>query len=327
MAIPKLSDLRTWDGTQFTNDDIDYNSQTIVNWLSNGAADLVTNSITATNGFNAQNAKITNVLPATTGTDAVNYDQVQSLLNENNVFYPFTVASGKVSSTGYSNFIQKDSNTQVTVLAGNTNADLVVVQSDGTIETLTDNVVLEIGTDDDTYYIIKEKEETPIVTSGAVTIGLTFPSAPTNGDYFINISAVPFIGYLYASVGGWGEQSFALIGKVTVSSGTATVYPVQLNQNGYHINTYTKNKYDYANPIAKSNDITYTAETSGLLYNVVNNNTANSSLTLDGQVYYAAYYTALNVQNGFFIPISRGQTYLFTNSIERKFIPQIINIY
>lgn len=230
MSVPKLSDLRTWDGTQFTNDDYDYNSETIVNWLANGNADLVVNSVTANNGLDVQDARITSVAPATSGTDAVNLDQVTSLLTTSNPYQPFSIASGKVNATGYAAYLQKDSDTQLTILAGNTNPDLVVVQSDGTIETLTDDVVLTISVSDGTYTIVKEKGEAPVLTSGTVSEGIVFPSAPSDGDYFLLTSVKPYAGYKYASVGGWGAQEFVKMGVATVSSGTATLKTYNYNQ-------------------------------------------------------------------------------------------------
>lgn len=251
MAVPKISDLRTWDGTQFTNDDYDYNSQTIVNWLANKQADLEVNTVRAANGFDAANSKITNVAPATTGTDAVNLDQLNTISSVNNQYIPYTLASGKVNASGYANYLQKDSDTQLTILAGNTNPDLVVIQSDGTLETLTDDVVLTISVSNGTYTIVKEKDAAPILTASTVSSGVVFPSAPVNGDYFLLTSGRPYAGYKYASVGGWGEVTFVSMGTVTVATGTATLSMFQYNSPNYVngartvIDTYTSNTAKY----------------------------------------------------------------------------------
>lgn len=251
MAVPKISDLRTWNGTPFTNDDVDYNSQTIVSWLSDKTSDLDVNTIRAAGGFDASNSKITNVLPATAGTDAVNLDQLNSYSNTNNQYIPFTIANGKVNANGYANYLQKDSDTQLTILAGNTNPDLVIIQSDGTLETLTDNIVLTIPVSNGTYTIVKEKGETPVLSDSAVTTGIVFPVSASDGDYFLLTSGRPYQGYKYASVGGWGEIDFVSMGSATVASGVATLTTLNYNSPNYVngartvINTYTSDTIKY----------------------------------------------------------------------------------
>ena len=222
MAIPLITNLKLWVGTLFTKDDWDFNFKQIVSWLADGNADLVVNSVKATNGLDLDGATIKNVGAAQTGSEAVNLDQATTLLNRSSYYYPYTVASGKVDSSGNPAYIQKDSNTQVTVLAGNTNPDLVCISLDGTIESVTSNTVLTVPSANGTYNIIKEKEQPITITAGAVTSAKRYPTTPSIGDYYLNHSMSPFQGYKYTS-GGWEEVSFCLLGYVTVSSGTATV--------------------------------------------------------------------------------------------------------
>ena len=236
MALPSISDLHLWVGNLFTKDDWDFNFTKIVSWFSDGNADLVVNSIRSTNGIDLDGSQLTNVGTATSGSSAVNLDQAQTLLNRTSYYYPYSVASGKVDSEGNSAFLQKDSDTQVTVLAGNTNPDLVVIQSDGTVESLTSNYVLTVGTSDGTYNIVKEKEGSPVITTGAVTVGKVFPTSPNAGDYFLDNSIVPFVGYKYNAEGGWTNTPFCHLGYVTKTSGNAVISYFGYNNNLYNVN-------------------------------------------------------------------------------------------
>lgn len=237
MAVPSITALKMWVGTLFTKDDWDFNFSQIVEWLSGGSGDLVVNTIKTTNGLDMDGAQIINLGTATTGSQAINLDQALTLLNRTSYYYPFSVASGKVDSNGNAAFLQKDSDTQVTVLAGNVNPDLVCIQSDGTIESITANTVLTVPSTDGTYHIIKEKEQDISITSGSsgkVTIDKIFPGSQNIGDYFLDNSVVPFKGYKYTA-SGWEETPFCYLGYVTVESGTATVTTSNYNNNRYDV--------------------------------------------------------------------------------------------
>ena len=238
MALPSIADLKMWVGTLLTKDGWNYNFSQLVSWLADGTSDIVVNSIKSENGIDLDGSQISNLGAATTGSQAVTLDQATTLLNRTSFYYPFSVASGKVDNDGNSAYLQKDSDTQVTVLAGNVNPDLVCVQSDGTIESVTANTVLTVPVTDGTYHIIKEKEQSITLTSGSsnkVSIGKKFPSSQNTGDYFLDNSTVPFKGYKYG-LSGWEEQAFCYIGSVTVSSGTATVKTFGYNNNRYNVN-------------------------------------------------------------------------------------------
>lgn len=265
MAIPVITALKLWAGTLFTKDDWDFNFSQIVSWLGDGTSDLVVNTIKTTNGIDLDGANIINVGAATSGDQAVNLDQAQTLLNRSSYYYPFSVASGKVDSNGDAAYLQKDSETQVTVLAGNVNPDLVCVSSDATIETVTSNTILTVPNSDGTYHIIKEKEQPITITAGAsgkVTVGKTFPAIPNIGDYYCDNSTVPFKGYKYTT-SGWTETPFCWLGDVTVSSGVATIKQYQYNDNRYDLNVY--------------NAGSWVVSDSGVIFN----STSKGSYTLD----------------------------------------------
>ena len=131
MAVPIITALKLWAGTLFTKDDWDYNFSQIVSWLADGTSDIIVNSVKATNGIDMDGGQISNLGAATTGSQAITLDQANTILNRSSYYYPFSVASGKVDSNGDAAYLQKVSDSQLTVLAGNMNPDLVCVSSDG----------------------------------------------------------------------------------------------------------------------------------------------------------------------------------------------------
>lgn len=265
MAKPSISDLKMWVGNLFTKDDWDYNFSKITSWLSDGNGDLVVNSVQATNGLDMDGSQITNLAPATTGSQAVTLDQAETILNRTSYYYPFSIASGKIDGNGNSAYLEKNSDTQVTVLAGNVNPDLVVIQSDATVESITSNVVLTVGTADGTYNIIKEKGQSPVITTGKVTIGKVFPTSQSAGDYFLDNSIVPFVGYKYDAVEGWVNTPFCHLGYVTVSSSVATVTRFNYNNNLFDVNIQSLELVipDYSAGVAIASP--YTAPSSGVI--------------------------------------------------------------
>lgn len=254
MGLPSKNDLKFWQGVLFNKDDWDYNFSQLVSWLADGTSDLVVNSLKATNGIDLDGAQLSNLGAATSGSDAVTLDQANTLLNRSSYYYPFSVASGKIdTSTGKANYIQKDSDTQVTILAGNTNPDLTCILSDGTIETVTSNTVLTVQASDGRYHIIKEKESAISITassSGKVTINKVYPTAPNIGDYYLDNSTVPFKGFKYTS-NGWESTEFCYLGFVTVSSGVATVYTPNYNDNWFDFNV-SSNGWNIVNTVVAS---------------------------------------------------------------------------
>ena len=287
MALPTINDLKMWVGTLFTKDDWDYNFSHIVSWLADGTSDIVVNSVKATNGIDLDGAQIINVGAATSGSQAVNLDQATTLLNRTSYYYPFSVASGKVDSNGNAAYLQKDSDTQVTVLAGNVNPDLVCVQSDGTVESVTSNTVLTVPVTNGTYYIVKEKGQAITLTTGSannITVGKKFPSTQNTGDYFLNNAGVPFVGYKYG-ISGWEETPFCYLGFVTVSGGVATVTTFNYNDNRFDVNIKS---LDLCFPSYRYNDLSwvnngrYTAPADGWFCVNANYKEGGVGLYIDG---------------------------------------------
>lgn len=320
MAIPSISDLKTWVGTLLTKDDWDFNFNKIVSWLSDGNSDIVVGSVRAENGLDMAGSKITNVGAATTGSDAVSYDQAQTLLNRTSYFYPYSIASGKVDANGLPNYLQKDSDTQVTVLAGNTNPDLVVIQSDGTVESVTTNTVVNVPTTNGIYNIVKEKGNTPVITSGVITVGPDFPESQNAGDYYLNNGIKPFVGYKYDAVEGWVKTPFCHIGTVKVNSNVATVGTFNYNNNHYDLTAFNFAP-DYKKGISKSWNTDITAEQSGYVYAYSANTDSSSASTLyiNGTSFQISPIIGDNVgRDNLFMPVKKGDIYKATGGYSEK---------
>ena len=319
MALPSLNDLKFWVGTLFTKDDWDYNFSKIVSWFSDGTADLVVNSVKSANGIDLDGGQITNLGPATSGSQAVNLDQATTLLNRTSYYYPFSIASGKVDSNGNGAYLQKDSDTQVTVLAGNTNPDLVCIQSDGTVESVTSNTVLTVPATDGKYHIIKEKGQSITLTAGSsnqLSVGFKFPTSQSIGDYFLDISAVPFQGYKY-TVNGWENTPFCTLGYVTVSSGVASIFTRALNFNNYDVNNTSEARTmvtDWGLPdLTAGTAITsgWVAPKNGWINAQIGTQTGMTYTTLGiDNVITLGNYTDDSHEAYTFFPISAGQTFL-----------------
>lgn len=290
MAIPVITALKMWVGTLFTKDDWDFNFSQIVSWLSDGNSDLVVNTVKATNGLDLDGAQITNLGTATSGSQAVTLDQATTLLNRTSYYYPFSVASGKVDSNGNAAYLQKDSDTQVTVLGGNVNPDLVCISSDGTVESVTSNTVLTVPATNGTYYIVKEKGQSITITTGSankITIDKKFPSSQNTGDYFLDNSIVPFKGYKYG-ISGWEETPFCYLGYVTVSSGVATVKTFIYNDNYFDVNRQNLDMLmpDYSAGVSFSSGTVCPVNAIGYVVTAEGNNTSKY-IRVDGV--YTAY--------------------------------------
>lgn len=300
MAIPVITALKMWVGTLFTKDDWDFNFSQIVSWLSDGNSDLVVNTVKATNGLDLDGAQIMNLGTATSGSQAVTLDQATTLLNRTSYFYPFSVASGKVDSNGNAAYLQKDSDTQVTVLGGNVNPDLVCISSDGTVESVTSNTVLTVPATDGTYYIVKEKGQSITITTGSankVTIDKKFPSSQNTGDYFLDNSSVPFKGYKYG-ISGWEETPFCYLGYVTVSSGVATVTTFIYNNNYFDVNKQSLYMLapDYSAGVSKSSGATAPAAGWAIAVGVPSENV---TIRINGVIVATATYLASEWNNAY----------------------------
>lgn len=188
------------------------------------------------NGSVTENFEIAD---ATTNNHAVNkqqFDAYQTNLESTlykDLYVPYAVSSGKQDANGFASFIQKDSDSQITILAGSSNPDLVMCYPDGEIEQVASDTVISSGlTADNTYFIIKEKGSSISVITTNITEDAKQPSAPNTGDYWLNIGVKPYKPYKYdGSV--WVETQFVKLGEATKASGTLAT-PISYAFNGMY---------------------------------------------------------------------------------------------
>lgn len=150
---------------------------------------------------------------------------------------PYSVNSGKQDSNGYAAFIQRDSDTQITILAGGSNPDLVISYPDGTYETITSDIVISSGlSNNGNYIIVKEKgNNTPILVTGTniITESIAPASGGNDGDYWLNIGVRPLQPTKKVS-GSWTSTQFVKLGEITKTNGVIAT-PISYAYNGFCI--------------------------------------------------------------------------------------------
>lgn len=145
------------------------------------------------------------------------------------------------------------------------------------------------------------------------------------GDIWFNTSVEPFNCIKYD---GTSDIEFLdmPLGKVTIANSAITaIETFPFNQNGYNvnINSFTNKKYDYANRVSKSSDVTYTAESDGLLFCYSGDVNSTSGIYIQGALYLINGADNMGVYGGGALPVSKDQTYNFYSCTSCYFIPQV----
>jgi len=152
------------------------------------------------------------------------------------LYVPYSVASGKQNTDGHADFIQKNSNSQITILAGGSNPNLVICYPDGVTEQVSVDTVMSSGlTADNKYFMVKEKGSSIVVTTKNITEDIKQPQSPNTGDYWLNIGIRPYKPFKYDGLI-WVETQFVKLGEVIKTSGTLGI-PVSYAFNGYYKTT------------------------------------------------------------------------------------------
>jgi hypothetical protein len=136
------------------------------------------------------------------------------------LYVPYSVASGKQDTDGFANFILKNSNSQITILAGGSSPNLIICYPDGVIEQISVDTVIGSGlTADNKYFIVKEKGSSITIKTQSITEDIKQPQSPNTGDYWLNIGIRPYKPFKYdGSI--WIETQFVKLGEVTKTNGT-----------------------------------------------------------------------------------------------------------
>lgn len=149
---------------------------------------------------------------------------------------PFVVNNAKTDSNGYADFLQKDSNSQITILAGGSNPNLEMTAYDGSRVILISNII-KTGLSTDGIFVLicnLETSTVDIVLSSTVTEGTVPPSGGSDGDYYVDIN--PLITYKKVS-GVWTPYKFVKLGEFIRTAGVIGT-PVSYALNGIAISTF-----------------------------------------------------------------------------------------
>lgn len=237
MATPDRTDLIRWSGVKITNNDWDANFNQIADWLSDGNADLIVNTVKANSGFDANGGKITNVADGTASGDAVNYSQLLDTASAASAYTIYAVNSAARDANGNADFISKVSDTEIEF---DLSENISLTYCDGTRDSLsTLNNITGISADG-TYTIYFEKGSGAVAnaTTNVFTEDVTFPSAPSTGDVHLDLSASSYLQYIYTGVA-WEliTDKYNLrtkLGKMVKTGGTLGT-PVSLALNRLYI--------------------------------------------------------------------------------------------
>jgi len=300
MAIPKISDLKTYIGTLIDNTYWNFNFTKLVNWFSDGTADLSVNSITVSADSSFGNAKITNLGTPTASTDAASKGYVDNTAIPSGYLWGY-----KITDNGTTPHTDLDISAGVCQSATNTKAIITTSTLTKRASTAwsagTGNGMLDTGTfaASTTYYVFaiaKADGTSDILCS----LSSSNPLLPT------------------------GYTVYRLIGIFTTDGSTYITTIVFTSSVG------SLAKYDYANPISKVVSTSYTAECNGILYASGYNVNQITSVTISGITYMIHISSSQGSVAGGFIPIAKGQVYTFNgaafgagSTVYYYFIPQI----
>jgi hypothetical protein len=130
----------------------------------------------------------------------------------------FSVNQAKLNASGSADFLQKDSNTQITILAGASNPNLVLSYYDADFSAITSNIVASGLSTDGSFVLIYDYTTNSVLSilSSTISEGIISPTGGSNGDYYIQMN--PLITYQKIA-GVWTESKFVKLGEYTRTAG------------------------------------------------------------------------------------------------------------
>ena len=185
------------------------------------------------------------------------------------------------------------------------------------------------GYADGTYNVFVDLDGNTEVLNNTIDRQPKAPSGVLN-NIWLDTSSTPLKAKRYTSEG-WDDFLKIPLGYFVVENGTVTeVKTLRYNQNGYDVNSSSNFPMpDYKKGVSKSNEVEYTAETSGWLYAYYSGhfNSATASITIDGVSFNITmlYYlqTSCGSGAGMFIPVAKGSVYTGHGIGSFRFYPVI----
>lgn len=268
------------------------------------------------------------VADATNDSHAVNKGQVDDLSDAltakiNQTGIKFCVKSGYTTSGKGDLFSY--SVLSITPKIGGTYGNLIISDYKGMQSTITSASSFSMSGKVDGTYNIFVKSDGNIYTLKNTIYSQQARPAMTDGDVWLNTSVEPLSCIKYD---GTKDTEFldVPLGRIVISSGAITkLETFPFNQNGYNVNINTAKtyKYDYANAVTKSAGTTYTADTDGLLFTRHANTFDTILVTIDGFEMNLGWSSSQGSGSSNFVPVSKGQRYLFSGGEVHYFIPLV----
>lgn len=279
MAVPSISDLKTYIGTLINNTYWNYNFTKLVSWLTDSTADLTFQSFNINANSSMGNAKITNLGDPTSSTDAANKGYVDNTSTPMGYLYGYIISiNGTTPNTDLdiaAGTCQNSTNTLVITNSLTITKRASTSWSAGSGNGMLDTGSLQAST---TYYIFaiaKADGTSDILCSTSATN----PLLPT------------------------GYTVFRQIGIFTTD---ASVH-IQL----VYTNSINYPKPDYTKPVSQSWGTTYTAPLDGFIYGYIHaTGDAFNTFTINSVNVWTGGYGGNRVT--FLIPVFKGDIYVAT---------------
>lgn len=268
------------------------------------------------------------VATATTSSHATNKAQLDSLSEAltqkiNQTGMKFCVRSGNTTSGEGDLFSY--SVLRITPKIGGTYKNLIISDYKGLQTTISSvSEISMTGKPNGTYNIFVKPNGTLYTLDNTIYVQNARPTM-LDGDVWLDTSIEPFNCIKYD---GTNDNEFldVPLGVVTIANSAITaIETFKFNQNGYDINvqSFSNKKYDYSHPISKSTGITYTADSSGLLFTCHSNTGDTIVVAIDGFSYTLGWSSTQGSGSSGLIPVTKGQTYYFSGGYVHYFIPEM----
>jgi hypothetical protein len=160
---------------------------------------------------------------------------INILASEVSPVVPYSVISAKTSS-GVASFITKTSNTQIVFDTNSGGIPIKICYPDGSVESNSSLTGISGISTDGTYYVIKEKNLNPYITTLIPIESYVAPTTPATNQLWLDLSVIPYVPKKWNG-SSWVLIQFVKLGEF-VRTGGVIGTPVSYALNGrYTIQT------------------------------------------------------------------------------------------
>jgi hypothetical protein len=154
---------------------------------------------------------------------------INILASEVSPAVPYSVISAKTSS-GVASFITKTSNTQIVFDTNSGGIPIKICYPDGSVESNSSLTEISGISTDGTYYVIKEKNLNPYITTLIPIESYVAPTTPATNQLWLDLSVVPYVPKKWNG-STWVITQFVKLGEFVRTSGTIGT-PISYALNG-----------------------------------------------------------------------------------------------